>query len=125
MKKGVPLLTVVGLLTFGHVARADTVISTPALVQDDLDTLICSLLSTKSKPVDGVKIELVREDGTVIAGLGPFTLQPFNDRTIIWISGEDPAYCRATGKLSKRKTSLSLCGALSPYNRCVRGVTAP
>jgi hypothetical protein len=104
------------------------VLVTPPLKSDvanGRDTYTCSLLSTKPTPVENVSIELVRETGAVVASLGPFTVFPNDDRTIIWESGIQVAYCRAIGPLSKAKTLLTLCSSESPLDSCSTSVSIP
>jgi hypothetical protein len=120
-------LAVVALLvTLGDPAGALT-LSTPYLTNGGIqNTFVCTVVSTKSKPIPGVRFELLRANGTTIVSVYPVALLPDDPRTIFWQTGAEPgAYCRVTGKFSKNKTHITLCNSLGPDNPCQAVVTVP
>jgi hypothetical protein len=94
-------------------------------------TVECMVLNVKPKPVDGVTIEIVDDTGGVFVGLGPMTLFPNDERTVVWVVGADqPAYCRVSrskGGLSTKNTLVTFCSreGATPVDPCNSTVTLP
>jgi hypothetical protein len=117
-----------------NAAGGATIISPPLRNQSGhlpfLDTFICTVINTGKRPATGVTIELVDGNNNVFVAVGPLDLLPSDERTIFWESDVENAYCRVEGKVSKKRTLVTLCNATTPDVesvdfRCYSVVTTP
>ena len=81
-------------------AHAATKLVTPRLVSSTGDTAACHVVNAGTKPIT-VTVEMVKFDGTSLAGPTQVTLEPDHSTSII-VPGFNAFHCVYTGTFSKK-----------------------
>ena len=117
------LLTV---LVVPHVARADSILATPALeyTGSSGESLECLVVNLGKDPVE-VTIEFVDPLATVVAS-GTITVLAGGINSILEsaLGATARYYCRVSG-ISKGKARVTLCKRTAPSQSCAVAVTVP